>query len=226
MTSPRAWAFSLLGIHGYLSALGGDRTAARIRDVLVERLMALYQTQKGDDWLWFEDLLCYDNARLPQALLTVARATGRPEVKKVGLEALEWLMRQQQAEDGHFRPIGSHGFYRRGDRPAAFDQQPVEAYAAIDACLEAHRLTGNAAWFGRASRVFEWFLGNNDLGEPLFDPKTGACRDGLHPGRVNENQGAESTLAFVATVVELKLASATIDQPEPMAPPKLLPVGT
>ncbi len=226
MTSPRAWAFSLLGINGYLSALGGDRTVARLRDILVDRLLALYRAQKGPDWLWFEDVLCYDNARLPQALLMAARATGHDEARDVGLEALGWLMRQQQAEDGHFRPIGSQGFYHRGDRPAPFDQQPIEAYAAVDACLEAYRLTGDALWFGRASRTFEWFLGNNDLGEPLFDPKTGACRDGLHPDRVNENQGAESTLAFVATLIELKLASTTIDKPEPQATRQLVPVGT
>jgi glycosyltransferase involved in cell wall biosynthesis len=226
MTSPRAWAFSLLGINGYLSALGGDRAAARIRDVLVERLLSLYRAQKGDSWLWFEDVLCYDNARLPQALLTAARATGQAEARDVGLEALDWLMHQQQAEDGHFRPIGSQGFYHRGDRPAFFDQQPIEAYAAVDACLEAYRLTGEAVWFAHASRAFEWFLGNNDLGEPLFDPKTGACRDGLHPDRVNENQGAESTLAFVATLIELKLATATMDKPEPLAWPTPVPVGS
>ena len=226
MTSPRAWAFSLLGIHRYLSALGGDRVAARIRDLLVERLLGLYRSQKGPDWCWFEDVLCYDNARLPQALLTTARATGQDEAREVGLEALDWLMRQQQAEDGHFRPIGSQGFYRRGERRAPFDQQPIEAYAAVDACLEAHRLTGDAVWLAHARRAFAWFLGDNDLGEPLFDPTTGACRDGLHFDRVNENQGAESTLAFVAALLELRLATAASRRPEELARRDFRPVGT
>ena len=130
----------------------------------------------------------------------------------VGLEALSWLMDLQRAEApaSHFLPIGSNGFYPRSGERARFDQQPVEAQATVSACLDAYRLTGYNAWEKQARAVFEWFLGRNDLNTPLYDPTTGGCRDGLHPDRPNENQGAESTLAFLQALLELRLADNNI----------------
>ena len=125
------------------------------------------------------------------------------------MEALGWLVREQTQGD-HVSFIGSNGFYRKGQVKAQFDQQPVEAYAQVSACLEAHRVTGNSAWLSEALRAFEWFLGENDLGLPLYDPRTGGCRDGLHPDRVNQNQGAESTLAFLLSLLELRLGAAQV----------------
>jgi hypothetical protein len=107
-------------------------------------------------------------------------------------------------------PIGSNGFYQRGGEQARFDQQPVEAQTMVSACLEAYRLTHDPCWYKEAQRVFEWYLGRNDLGLSVYDPTTGGCRDGLHPDRVNENQGAESTLAFLQSWLELRLAENSL----------------
>jgi hypothetical protein len=125
---------------------------------------------------------------------------------ETGLEALQWLAELQRADAGHFVPIGSNGFYQQGGERARFDQQPVEAQAMVSACLEAFRITGDKRWRKEARRAFEWFLGRNDLNLPVYDPTTGGCRDGLHPDRPNENQGAESTLAFLQSLLELRLA--------------------
>jgi hypothetical protein len=123
----------------------------------------------------------------------------------VGLEALDWLLAQQRSEsDGHFVPIGSQGFYRRGGDKARFDQQPIEAAGAVSSCLQAYRITGDSRWRNQAWSAFNWFLGNNDLQVPLYDPVSGGCRDGLHPDRANENQGAESTLSFLMSLLEMR----------------------
>ena len=122
------------------------------------------------------------------------------------LGALNWLTGVQRSpEKDHFVPIGSQGFYRKGGDQARFDQQPVEAGGAVSACLEAYRATRDDRWLKEAWSAFNWFLGNNDLQIALYDPSTGGCRDGLHPERVNENQGAESTLAFLMALVEMRL---------------------
>lgn len=210
-TSPRAWAFAILGIHDYLRRFDGDRRAAQARDELAGRLLALYQRCRTDDWRWFEDGLAYSNAVLSQAMLMCGQWLPSSEMRDVGLESLGWLAELQRsaANGGHFVPIGSNGFYRRGGERARFDQQPVEARAMVSACLEAYRGTGEERWRREAQRAFEWFLGRNDLGLPLYDPDTGGCYDGLHPDRVNENQGAESTLAFLQALVELCLLENT-----------------
>jgi hypothetical protein len=131
---------------------------------------------------------------------------------EAGLESLSWLANLQRAEasGGHFVPIGSNGFYQRGGERARFDQQPVEAQAMVSACLAAHRITGDKSWYKEARCAFDWFLGRNDLNLPIYDPTTGGCRDGLHPDRANENQGAESSLAFLQAVLELNLAETTL----------------
>jgi len=208
-TSPRAWAFALLGIHEYLRRFEGDRLVNRIRDQLAERLLQLYQSCRSDEWRWYENSLAYCNAVLPHAMLMCGQWIPNPTMTEVGLESLHWLVDLQRA-NGHFSPIGSNGFYPRGGERARFDQQPIEAQAMASACLEAYRCTGEDYWMKEAHRTFEWFLGRNDLNLPLYDPTTGGCRDGLHPDRPNENQGAESTLAFLQTLLELRLAENTI----------------
>lgn len=207
-TSPRAWAFTLIGIHEYLRRFDGDRRASQIRDELAGRLLTLYQNCRSDDWLWYEAELSYCNAALPQAMLMCGQWIPNKTMTEVGLESLSWLAGLQQADvvGKHFVPIGSNGFYERDGERARFDQQPVEAQTMASACLEAYRSTANERWRIEARRAFEWFLGRNDLNLPLYDPTTGGCRDGLHPDRPNENQGAESTLAFLQTLLELRLA--------------------
>jgi len=126
-TSPRAWAFCLLGIHEYLQRLGGDRLANQVRETLTTRLMELFDKTAQPDWQWFEDMLSYDNAKLAHALILSGRATGQKPVFERGLQALRWLVEVQAAESGDFRPIGNNGFYSRGGTRANFDQQPIEA---------------------------------------------------------------------------------------------------
>ncbi len=207
-TSPRAWAFALLGIHEYLQLFAGDRRVNQVQEELAGRLLSLYKDNRVDGWSWFEDRLTYCNPALSHAMLLCGQSIPNPEMTEVGLESLGWLAKLQHSdtEGKHFVPIGSNGFYPRGGERARFDQQPVEAQAMISACLAAHRITGEKSWHKEARRAFEWFLGRNDLHLPLYDPTTGGCRDGLHPDRPNENQGAESTLAFLQSLLELRLA--------------------
>ena len=209
-TSPRGWAFGLLGIHEYFRRQPGERPVAQIRDTLVGRLLKWHERAASADWPWFEDVLAYDNAQLAHALIVSGHAANSPKARDVGLESLRWLAGVQKSPSGHFRPIGSNGFYRRGQERAQFDQQPLEAHAMVSACLAAYRVTGKAAWLREAHTAFDWFLGRNDLGLEMYDATTGGCRDGLHPDRVNQNQGAESTLAFLLSLAELKRLEITL----------------
>jgi len=204
-TSPRAWAFGLIGIHEYLRRLSGDSFVTQTRGDLISQMMELYDRTATPDWPWFEQELSYDNAKLAHALILTGRATGQKAVFERGLETLRWLVQLQTSENGYFRPIGSNGFFRRGGTRANFDQQPVEAQAMVSACLEAYRSTSDSWWYQQAQRAFDWFIGWNDLGLELYSPRTGGCRDGLHVDRVNRNQGAESTLAFLLSLAELRL---------------------
>jgi len=208
LTSQRAWAFALLGIVECLAARPEDLRLARLRTALAERLYDHLRGNRRPGWTWFEEVVSYDNARLPQALIAAGQQAGRQEWATHGIEALDWLCQAQTAEAGHFRPIGSAGFWRRDGERAVHDQQPLEAAATIGACLEAWRATGDGAWLTEAQRAFAWFLGDNDLGQPLYDANSGGCRDGLLCDRVNGNQGAESTLAFLMAATELRAALA------------------
>jgi hypothetical protein len=211
-TSPRAWAFALIGIHEYLRRFDGDRRASQVREQLAGRLLNLYEKNRAEDWRWYERSLTYCNAALPHALLMSGQRIPNDQMVEAGLESLQWLADLQRADTngGHFVPIGSNGFYQRGGERARFDQQPVEAQAMVSACLEAHRVTGDQGWHNEAQRAFDWFLGRNDLNLPIYDPVTGGCRDGLHSDRANENQGAESSLAYLQAVLEMRLAETTL----------------
>ena len=212
-SSPRAWAFALLGIHEYLRPLPGHSIAKALREVLTLKLIGLWKNCATENWPWFESSATYENARLCQALLLSGQWMPHAEALKIGLESLGWLASVQKTQAGHFRPIGSNGFYERDGAHAYFDQQPVEAQAMISACLEAFRATQDGSWSREAKRAFEWFLGRNDLGLPLYDSSSGGCSDGLHQDRVNENQGAESTLAFHLSLAEMNYAEHVIAPP-------------
>lgn len=206
LSSPRSWAFGITGIYEYLRRFSGDRIAGNILETLSNKLIQCYENSVEKDWQWYENILAYDNARLSHALLLASRVmpNGRGhKAQEIGLRTLRWLLKVQTAEGGHFRPIGSEGWYPREGNRALFDQQPLEAYATISACLEAYRITEDSFWLDNARIAFEWFLGRNDIGIPLFDPKTGGCYDGLHVDRLNQNQGAESTLSFLLSLTEM-----------------------
>ena len=214
-SSPRAWAFSLLGIHEYLCRFPADSRAIAMRAALADKLITLWNSCATDGWPWFEPSVTYDNARLCEALIVSSQGMPTSEALAVGLKSLRWLTSIQKTQAGHFRPIGSNGFYQRDGARADFDQQPVEAQAMVSACHQAFRATQEEAWPREAKRAFEWFLGRNDLGLPLYDFGTGGCSDGLHRDRVSENQGAESTLAFHIALSEMKCAEQLITSETP-----------
>ena len=222
-SSPRAWAFSLLGLDAYCTLVGGDLFANRVRRLLADRLMSLFSAMETKDWVWFEDLLAYDNARLPQALIQTGLTTQTRPYVEVGLRSLRWLMSLQTTSSGCFRPVGTKSFGRLRQKPEAFDQQPVEASATISACLAAWRAEDGTEWPAGAMRAFGWFLGENDLQTTLIDPDTGRCSDGLHPDRPNENKGAESVLSYLLGLVEIRRLkrTAAIGRMKPLS--KLVP---
>jgi glycosyltransferase involved in cell wall biosynthesis len=213
--SPRAWAFSLLGIHQYLCHFPADSRAIAMRAALTDKLITLWNSCATDGWPWFEPSVTYDNARLCEALIVSSQGMPNSKALAIGLKSLRWLTSIQKTQAGHFRPIGSNGFYQRDGARADFDQQPVEAQAMVSACHQAFRATQEEAWPREAKRAFEWFLGRNDLGLPLYDFGTGGCSDGLHRDRVSENQGAESTLAFHIALSEMKCAEQLITSEVP-----------
>ena len=209
-TSPRAWAFGILAIHEYLRRCSGDRFAVEASQGLTNRLLNMYLENTKQSWPWFEQSATYDNARLSQALITHGRWTGDAQCLNIGLTSLRWLCDHQRSPQRRFRPIGSNGFSREGGNTATFDQQPIEALGMVSASIEAYLASGEHFWIEQAHLAFDWFLGRNDIGIPIYDPSTGGCFDGLMEHKVNENQGAESTLAFLLSLVEMKTLSATI----------------
>jgi glycosyltransferase involved in cell wall biosynthesis len=209
--SPRAWAFTLLGLDGYCAVVPEDTAAERIRHDLAERLISILAAVETRDWVWFEEGLSYDNARLSQALIVTGMATGSLAFIDAGLRTLHWLMALQTTSTGRFRPVGSDSFGDKRRAPRPFDQQPLEAAAAISACLAAWRADDDADWKADATRAFAWFLGGNDLSQSLVDPDTGSCRDGLHPDRLNENRGGESVVSYLLGLSEIRRIARVSD---------------
>jgi hypothetical protein len=213
-TSPRAWAYCILGMQAYLDWFPGDRAIQGVRNALANRLLDIYERSHSETWKWFEKSLSYSNARLSQALILAGWRSDNQRMIEVGMDSLKWLVAEQhRGNEEIVVPIGSNGFYAEGKEKARFDQQPVEACATVSACLEVYRLTEESQWRDGAWRAFRWFLGKNDLQVALYDASTGGCRDGLHPDRVNENQGAESTLSFLMALLEMQAAKvASVDE--------------
>jgi hypothetical protein len=220
-TSPRSWAFALLGLHDYCAAKPDDGAAEQTRVLLANRLMAILAATATDDWIWFENGLSYDNARLCQALLVTGKAMGVRTYVAAGLRTLGWLTAHQTVPEGHFRPVGSDSFADHRMVPRAFDQQPLEAAAAISACVAAYESDGTVDWKDAAERAFAWFMGENDLRVALVDVESGSCRDGLHPDRANENRGGESVLAYLLSLAEMRRFAGEVDDRAKRAPPPL-----
>jgi glycosyltransferase involved in cell wall biosynthesis len=203
-THPRAIAFAIIGIHAYLSHYSGDSRGRRMRKILSDRLMQQFRDFSTEDWPWCDDVLTYDNARLPQALLLSGQWLPDREMLQMGLRALDWLRKVQTDEKGqHFAAIGNHGWFPKGGSKARFDQQPIEAAAMVDACIEAFNCTRDEEWSAYAYRCLNWYQGENDLGVPLCDYATGGCRDGLEAQGANENQGAESSLCWLMALLAI-----------------------
>ena len=202
-TSPRAWAFALIGAYEYQQRFPGDRFARNSLEVLSTKLMRLYDENSSAEWKWFEPVLTYDNAKIPHALIVSGRGLTNEKMLKSGIDSLHWLTTVQTSSRGHFQPVGTDKIFERGSSKPVFDQQPIEAYSTISACLEAYLTTKDKHWHNEAEKAFQWFLGANDLGISLYEPENGGCYDGLHVDRVNRNQGAESTIAFLLSLYEM-----------------------
>jgi hypothetical protein len=216
-SSPRAWAFTLLGLDAYCVTVVENSYARELRIMFADRLMALLASVETEEWVWFEEGLAYDNARLPQALIATGMALGSPAYVAAGVRSLRWLMALQISAKGVFRPVGSDSFGDKREQPRMFDQQPLEATATISACLAAWRVDGDVKWKADAERAFAWFLGSNDLSSPLVDLETGSCRDGLHPDRANENRGGESVVSYLLSLTEIRQLERTLaDRMKPM----------
>jgi len=208
--SLRTAAYAVLG----LSRLDLDRLDLRARHLLErlsEQLANAHEENACEEWSWFEDELSYDNARLSQALISAGNALARDDLVEVGLESLSWLGDACDLRGETLRLPGHHGRRRNEDPPGAGDEQPLDAAALVEAELTAFTITRDAKHGVRATRAFEWFLGRNRLQRPLYDFATGGCSDGLGSAAINDNEGAESTLAFHRAALLLEAAGVRAD---------------
>lgn len=194
--SPRARAFAMLGAAAMLDKHPGHALSREILTRFGDELIELLAGNRRPEWSWFEIVLAYDNARLPEALLRAGAALGRRDFTSVGIETLEWIVAQQTSPEGRFRAVGTESFGQEYAPPMQFDQQPLEAQATVEACVSAHEATGEQRWVEEAMRAYRWYLGANDLDLPLASAQDGGCFDGLMPHGLNRNQGAESILAL------------------------------
>jgi hypothetical protein len=197
-----------VGINAYLRRFAGSTGAKRVAKLLSGRILRGFRKNATDDWYWFEDILTYDNGKLAQALIETGTLLQNARMVDAGVRTLTWLA-ETQLVNGVFQPIGNDGWYRKNGHRARFDQQPLEAQSMIEACAAACTATGHQRWADLAGQVFQWYLGHNDLGAPLWDQKTGACYDGLGPEGPNLNQGAESTLAWLLSLADMHRLQAT-----------------
>ncbi|MEM9790824.1 MAG: glycosyltransferase family 4 protein [Planctomycetota bacterium] len=212
----RPKAYALIGVHAYLRRFSGDSRARRVRENVARTLAAQLADRSTNDWPWYADAVTYGAARVPHALLLSGRWMFDDEMISLALKTLEWLVGLSTNEREQFAPAGNKGWHRRDGERARFDQLPIEASAMVDACLEAHRVTAEQAWLDHAQRALNWFLGANELQQPLYDPTTGGCAEALHPHGVSENQPAESTLAWLLSLLALydhRLDAAAADDP-------------
>ena len=193
----------MLGAAAMLEVKPGHELSRSILQHFPDMHLELLAEARRPEWQWFEIVLAYDNARLPEALIRAGRALGRDDLVQCGLSTLEWICGKQSSPDGRFRAVGTESFHRPYAEPLRFDQQPLEAQATVEACAAAFEATGDARWLAEAERAYGWFLGVNDLDLPLASAGDGGCFDGLMPHGLNRNQGAESILA-------LQLASCAI----------------
>lgn len=197
---PRSWSLSILGLHYYLRAVPNDDAVRNVKIALADRLSDAFDVHEAEDWPWFENVVTYDNGRVPQALILAGHQLDRTDLVDRGLRTLRWLLEIQTAPQGHLSIIGNDGWLVRGEPRAAFDQQPLEAAALIAACKAAFRASGDRYWLDEMRRCFEWYLGKNDVGISMVDFKTRGCFDGLKRAGVNHNQGAESLLSWLLSL--------------------------
>lgn len=193
-THPRAMAYAALGA---VELLEISPTALPARRLLRDARLVLGTGAAAGSWPWPYGRLTYANAVLPEAMIAVGRALDDEDLRRDGLRLLGWL-EDEQTVDGHLSVVPAGG-RRQGERGPAFDQQPIEVTALAEAAHTAFATTIDPRWTALLARCVAWFEGDNDGHLPMRDPATGGGFDGLQDGSVNQNQGAESTLAWLAT---------------------------
>lgn len=208
-SSPRTAAFLILGAEQIVRKRAASGLARQILENCAAFLLQLYESSGIDNWDWFETSLAYDNARLPEAVLRAAHILDDKRLEEVGLQTLRWLRDRQTDADGMFCPVGTEQFGTAFARPARYDQQPLEAWATIDACLAARQLDASDMWIKHAQSAFAWFTGANVLGLPLASTQSGECFDGIGPHGINLNRGAESVLAWQCACRRIALIRQT-----------------
>jgi len=206
LSAPRARAFAAMGGLELLQARPEHDLARWLVDQSAGHLMHLHRRYAREQWNWFEPELAYDNARLPELLIRAGTLLDEPAMIDLGLDTLSWLSRQQTGPRGNFRPVGCHGFCRPYEPPLAFDQQPIEVAATVDAAAAAFQATRDEKWRQVAHDAFAWFFGANDAGMPMADTRDGSCFDGLMATGINRNQGAESILSLHLAALTMREA--------------------
>ncbi|MCS5420981.1 MULTISPECIES: glycosyltransferase family 4 protein [Psychrilyobacter] len=202
-TSPRAWAFTVLGLSAYLEVNPEDTGKKEIKRILAEKIHSLYRNTATNDWVWCEESATYSNGILPHALILAGEYINDKEMYNTGIQSLKWLLKIQTAPEGHLSVIGNEGWFNRDKEKAAFGQQPVEAMCLLNACLDVYRITRDRWWLNEGNKCMAWFFGENDLNTPLYNYDDGGCRDGLDSHGVSKNQGAESTLAGLISLINI-----------------------
>lgn len=215
-TSPRAWGYTILGLQEYLSIYGGDSEAGKIRDFLTKKLYVLFKNNSSEEWAWCENTATYANAVLPHALIVAGKSMYDEKIYNTGIKALNWLIKIQTSSDGHLSVIGNKGWFDKNGIRSTFDQQPIEVKSLLNACLEAYKITEDNKWFAECKKCLAWFLGENDLRLPICDCKTGGCNDGLEKQGLNSNQGAESTLAWLISLINMHTTIKPVAELEPV----------
>ena len=173
VASPRAWAFSLIGIHEYLRRLDGDSAVNQIRDAVMATLIELFCKTVRPGWRWFEESSTYDDAKLAHAVILSGQATGEQSVLERDMKSLRWPAEVQSSENGGLRPVGRRGFGGRGDPRGNHEHQLIEPQAMVSTCLDAYLTTSDAWTYVQAQRAFDWSIGWNNLGLELYSPSSG-----------------------------------------------------
>lgn len=202
-TSPRAWAFTILGLSSYLKVNSKDKEKIEIQIILAKKILDLYKNTATSDWFWCEETATYSNGVLPHALILAGEYLEDKNMYNTGIQSLKWLLKNQTSPEGHLSVIGNEGWFPKDKEKAAFGQQPVEAMCLLNACLHLYRTTKDPWWLNEVNKCMVWFLGGNDLNTPLYNYDDGGCRDGLDSHGVSMNQGAESTLAGLISLINI-----------------------
>jgi hypothetical protein len=216
---PRGTAQAALGLVSLLVAAPGAAESRVMLDYLVGKLAAWYHGHATDEWRWFEPTLTYDNAILPLALFAAYEVTGERATLRVARESLEFL-EEMCFVDGRLQLVGNTGWHSRGGEKASADEQAIDAAAFVLAFGYAFKVTADRHYLRRMREAFAWFLGANRLGVPLYDFATAGCCDGMGVAEVNRNQGAESTICFLLSLLKmLELASEDLENEDPISRP-------